>query len=297
MIDNLKIIQKKIKSKILFDFQMNNSTWFRAGGKAKAFVIASDIEELNIILNATIGIPYCVLGAGSNILIRDKGYDGIIIKLGSGFNKITIENDSLKVGASILDLTLSNFARKNGILGYEFYSGIPGTIGGAVKMNAGSFGSETADFLKKISVINYKREIENIGIENLNMNYRSSNINDSTIVTSAEFSLKYGDLNEIEDRFSNIKSERLKKQPIKEKTSGCTFKNPPNNIAAKLIQDSGCKGMFVGDAFVSNQHSNFLINKGSATASNIEDLGKKIIERVYKKFGIVLEWEIKIIGV
>ena len=196
-----------------------------------------------------------------------------------------------------MDVNLSNFAKKNKIKDFEFFIGIPGTIGGAIKMNAGCFGSNTSDLLTEINVIENGKFNKKIKTKDLNLHYRSSNLLDSTIITSARFAIRYGNINEIKEKISYIKYERLKKQPIKEKTSGSTFKNPLNRFAAKLIEESDCKKLNIGDAAVSSKHSNFLINKGNATATNIEDLGKKIIEKVFNKFGIKLEWEIKIIGV
>ena len=297
MIEKLKKIEPKLKSKFYFDYDMSKSTWFRTGGKAKAFALVDNYKELDIILNTIEDFPLYVLGAGSNLLVRDNGFNGIIIKLGREFKDIKIYEEYIKVGASVLDVNLSNFAKKNKIKDFEFFIGIPGTIGGAIKMNAGCFGSNTSDLLTEINVIENGKFNKKIKTKDLNLHYRSSNVLDSTIITSARFAIRYGNINEIKEKISFIKYERLKKQPIKEKTSGSTFKNPLNQFAAKLIEESDCKKLNIGDAAVSSKHSNFLINKGNATATNIEDLGKKIIEKVFNKFGIKLEWEIKIIGV
>ena len=296
MIDKIKKLEPKLKSKFYYNFEMEKLTWFRAGGKAKILAIVEDSKELDIILNSKDDLKFYIIGAGSNLLVRDKGFNGILIKLGKGFNKIEINQNKLIVGASILDVNLSNFAKRNRISGFEFYIGIPGTIGGAIKMNAGCFGSQTSDILNNVNVTNNSGENKNIKINELNMAYRSSSILDTNVITSAEFNVNYGNIKEIEEKIEYIKNQRQKKQPIKEKTSGSTFKNPSNNFAARLIEESDCKGLTVGDAAVSNHHCNFLINKGNATAKNLEDLGKKIIEKVFNKFDIKLEWEIKIIG-
>ena len=293
---NLSQTLKNLKSKIYFDYNVGKHTWFKTGGNAKIFVIAENISELEIIFNEIENENFYILGAGSNLLIRDKGFNGIIIKLGKEFNNININDDKLEVGASTLDINLSKFAYQNSIEGLEFYSGIPGSLGGAVKMNAGCFGSETKDSIHSIEIFNKKFEKKTLLKKDINLSYRSSNIKSDQIILKAYFNISYGDQENIRDKILKIKERRLLTQPIKNKTSGSTFKNPYNFHAAKLIEESGCKGMKYGDAIVSEKHSNFLINNGRATATDIENLGKLIIERVYKKFDLKLEWEVKIIG-
>tara|TARA_Y100000996_G_C22457639_1_gene616620 strand:+ start:58 stop:954 length:897 start_codon:yes stop_codon:yes gene_type:complete len=296
MIQNIKKISNNLKSKIYFDYNLGKLTWFRTGGNAKVLIIVENSFELEIILNEINNNNYYILGGGSNILIRDKGYNGIVLKLGKEFNTIKINEDKLEVGSSILDINLSKFSIENNIEGFEFFSGIPGTIGGAIKMNAGCYGSETKDNIHSCEVYSKNGVKKILYNSDLKMKYRSSNINDDQIVTRAIFKYKFGSKDQIQEKVLNIKKQRLLSQPIKNKTSGSTFKNPTNHFAAKLIEQSDCKGLKVGDAFVSLQHSNFIINKGSATASDIENLGKLIIEKVNNKFDIMLDWEIKIIG-
>ncbi|MBS56375.1 MAG: UDP-N-acetylenolpyruvoylglucosamine reductase [Rickettsiales bacterium] len=296
MLEKFYKLKNQIKSKILFDHDIGKMTWFKTGGKAKIFILVEDENELEIIINTFKGMNFFIMGSGSNTLIRDKGYNGVIIKLGKGFNKLLINENKIEAGASILDINLSKFAENNSIKNFEFFSGIPGSIGGAIKMNAGCFGSETKDNLEKISVIDYKGNKIEINANKLDLKYRSSNIKETDIVTKAIFKIKYGNKIQIQEKINSIKSKRKDSQPLKEKTSGSTFKNPPNFFAAKLIEESGCKGLEIGDAMVSLHHSNFLINKGNASATDIEQLGKNIIDRVYDKFQIQLEWEIKIIG-
>ncbi len=296
MIQNIKKISKNLKSKIYFDFNLGKLTWFRTGGNTKVLIIVENSYELEILLNEINNQKYYIIGGGSNILVRDKGYNGIVLKLGKGFNEIRIIEDKLEVGSSILDINLSKFAMENNIEGFEFYSGIPGTIGGAIKMNAGCYGSETKDNILSCEVYNINGIKKTLDNSDLKMKYRSSNINDDEIISKAMFKYRLGNKDEIQEKVLNIKKQRILSQPIKNKTSGSTFKNPTNHFAAKLIEQSGCKGLNVGDAFVSLQHSNFIINKGSATASDIENLGKLIIEKVNNKFDIILDWEIKIIG-
>ena len=296
MKNNFIEIIKKLRSKIYFNYNVGKLTWFRTGGEAKVFIIVENSHELEIILNELDNKNFYILGAGSNLLIRDKGFNGIIIKLGKGFNNLRIFEDKLEVGASTLDVNLSKFAYKNNISGLEFFSGIPGSVGGAVKMNAGCFGSETKDIINSIETYNKNFEKKIIYKKDINLRYRNSNIQNNQIISKVIFNFKIGDVESIKKKMLKIKNQRLLSQPIKNKTSGSTFKNPNNLYAAKLIEESGCKGMSVGNASVSTHHANFLINNGNATAEEIENLGKLVIEKVYKKFSIELDWEGKIIG-
>ena len=292
----IRNLSEKLKSKFYFDYDTSVITWFKAGGRANIFCIVNDENELEIILNHLDDIPFFVIGAGSNTLVRDGGFNGMIIKLGKGFNKITLEKNLIKAGASILDLNLSKFAFLNSISNFEFYSGIPGTIGGAIKMNAGCYGNETKNVVKRISIITKTGKKKFLENNKLDFSYRNSNITEEDIITSAEFKASIGDKNEILFLMDEIKNKRNYTQPLKTQTSGSTFKNPNGLFAAKLIEEANCKGLVNGDAMVSLKHSNFLINTNKSTAKEIEDLGKDIQDKVYKKFNIILEWEIKIIG-
>ena len=289
-------IQSNIKSNIFLDYNMRKSTWFRAGGNALGYVIVNSISDLKTIISYSDQIKYYIVGVGSNLMVRDGGFNGLIIKLGKNFNKIKINKNTLSVGAGVLDVNLAKFALKNLIKDFEFFSGIPGTIGGAIKMNAGCYGSQTADNLKRILVINNLGKIKYLTKDELELKYRSSNLTDELIVLKADFSFKYSSASEIIEKKNYIKFKRESSQPIKEKTSGSTFKNPYGEYAAVLIEKAGCKGMRNGGASVSAIHSNFIINNGEATALDIENLGKQIIKQVQEKFDITLDWEIKIIG-
>ena len=292
----IKKISRNLNSKFYFNYDTSKYVWFRAGGKAAVFCLVYDENELQIILDKIRGIPYEIIGMGSNILIRDKGYEGILFKLGKKFNKIIKHESCIEVGAGILDLNLAKFTKFNNIKNFEFYSGIPGSIGGAIKMNAGCYGSETKDILKNVTIINSNGELNILNKDKIKLSYRNSNFHKGDIIISANYNYEYGKQKEIITRMNNIKLMRKNSQPLKTKTSGSTFKNPPNNFAAKLIEMADCKDLHVGDVFVSKKHANFLINTNNANASQIEDLGFKIIDRVYNKFNIRLEWEIKIIG-
>ena len=204
--------------------------------------------------------------------------------------------NEVEVGAGVLDVNLAKFAELHNIKNFEFYSGIPGTIGGAIKMNAGCYGSETKDIIKNVNIIDKNGVSINLNRDKINFTYRGSSLPNKSTIISASFFCKYGEQKDIQNKMRDIKQKRETTQPIKHKTSGSTFKNPLNHFAAKLIEKSGCKGLNVGDAFVSEKHANFLINKNQASATDIENLGKTIIDKVYAKFNIKLEWEIKIIG-
>ncbi len=296
MRDLLKKLSNNLKSQFYFDYETSKHVWFRTGGKTSVFCLVFDHKELEIILNNIGNTRYEIIGAGSNILVRDNGFDGILFKLGKNFNRISLHDSFIEVGSSILDVNLAKFAQKNNIKNFEFFSGIPGTIGGAIAMNAGCFGSETKNVLKDIQTINSDGEIKIYNKDKIKLSYRNSKLPLGDIILSANFNYSTGDKDEISNKMNEIKIKREVSQPIKFKTSGSTFKNPKNEYAAKLIEMSGCKGLKVGDALVSEKHANFLINSNNASASQIEELGKRIIDKVYKKFNIVLEWEIKILG-
>ena len=297
MRSNIENIKKKLKSKFYYDYEIYKHTWFNTGGKAHIFCLVYDEKELEIILNNIGDLRYQIIGAGSNVLIRDKGFDGIIFKLGKLFNHMSIQNNFINVGAGILDINFSKFAQIHSIKNLEFYAGIPGSIGGAIKMNAGCYGSETKRVLKNIKTINNKGEINFFTNNQLNFKYRESSLSDKDIVISAQYKLEYGEKEEIDKNIYEIKLKREQSQPLRTKTGGSTFKNPANNYAAKLIEMAGCKKMNVGDAYVSTKHANFLINTNKASAEDIEELGLRIIDKVFKKFQIKLEWEIQILGI
>ena len=202
----------------------------------------------------------------------------------------------MSVGAGVLDLNLAKFAEKNSIKDFEFFTGIPGTIGGAIKMNAGCYGSQTSDNLQRILMIDKNGKIKHLNAKKLKLDYRSSHIDEKSIILQADFNFEYDSKEKITNKNNEIKLKRQSTQPLKEKTSGSSFKNPPGQFAAELIEKSGCKGMKIGGASVSRVHSNFIINNGHASASDIENLGKNIVRRVKDKYGVNLEWEIKILG-
>ncbi len=287
----------KFQSKFEYDYSLSKLTWFKTGGNVKGYSYINNTEDLKeILLKIPNEIQIFVLGAGSNVLIRDNGFEGIVIKLGKEFNKIKIKDEKIYAGSGVLDSNLSKFALENSLKNLEFYSGIPGTLGGAIKMNAGCYGSETKNVIEGVKVLNRNAEEKLLKNFELGFDYRSSFISKDTIITEIIIPCNKGNKKDIKYKMEEIISKRENTQPLRAKTGGSTFKNPKGFFAAKLIEDSGCKGLQVGDAIVSEKHANFIINTNKASAKNIEDLGKKIIDRVYSKFNILLDWEIKIIG-
>ena len=277
---------------------LSKTNWFQVGGRAEYLYRPENTADLSEFLSQLPQeIPVTVLGVGSNIIIRDGGIDGVVIKLGRGFTDIVMGNESwVMSGAAVLDINLANFAAENGVAGLEFLSGIPGTIGGAVKMNAGAYGADISQILITAEIVERNGEISTIGTNDLGFSYRKSEFPKGAIVTKAVFRAVAGDSEEIKQKISLIKKSREETQPIREKTGGSTFKNPEGHKAWELIDKAGCRGLTIGGAQISEKHCNFMINTGSATAADLENLGEEVRKRVLEKTGILLEWEIKRIG-
>ena len=291
--------KSNLDGKLQFKVDLSRLTWLQTGGKADIFFIPDKLGDLKSFLkNLDIGTQIFVLGAGSNTLFRDLGYKGVVIKLSRNFEYIKIINNTeVKVGAATNCIKLARNLARKGAAGLEFLSGIPGTIGGAIKMNAGAYNQETSYFLRKIKTINRKGEVKYICPTDYKMKYRETSFPDEYIFLEATFEYKKN--NDVEENLKKINELVLKRkltQPITEKTSGWTFKNPKDLKAWKLIQKSGCKELRIGKASLSKLHSNFIINEGGATSKDIEKLGEKIREKVFQKLGINLDWEIRIIG-
>lgn len=293
MINNLP----KVRGSYRENFLLSKVTWFGVGGCAQILFKPADIEDLSYFLKTkSPNIPYLVLGVGSNILVRDGGVKGVVIRLGKEFTEITHNENYLTAGAGALDLNVSNYCLDNSLEGLEFLSGIPGVIGGALAMNAGAYGQEISNHLIKLEALDEHGNLITIKQEDCGFQYRSSNLNKNLIFTKAYFKIKAGDKNLIAKRMEDIQQQREQSQPIRNKTGGSTFKNPQGHKAWQLIDQAGCRGLRVGDAIMSEKHCNFLINQGSATASEIEQLGEQVRKAVFNNSGIMLEWEIKIIG-
>ncbi|MFQ3360515.1 MAG: UDP-N-acetylmuramate dehydrogenase [Alphaproteobacteria bacterium] len=288
----------KPSGRLIPNYPLASSSWFRVGGAAEVMFFPEDEHDLAIFLEKLPNdINYCVLGNKSNVLIRDYGISGIVISLGKAFSKIeVVDGDKILSGCSVLDKKLSSFALQNNIGGFSFYNSIPGSVGGAIKMNAGAFGQETKDLLIEVTLIDRSGITYNVKNSLLDFKYRSSNIANETLCLSALYQGYHSQYHRIYDEMISIKNLRNNSQPLREKTGGSTFKNTKHKKAWELIELSGCRGLSVGGASVSRKHCNFIINNGNATARDVESLGKLIISKVKSVTGIKLEWEIKCIG-
>ncbi|NWF99178.1 MAG: UDP-N-acetylmuramate dehydrogenase [Nitrospirae bacterium] len=290
------------EGEIKFMEPMSSHTSLRIGGNADIYALPADIPSLiGILINLkNNGIPFFALGGGTNILVRDNGIEGAVISLKSFKNitKIKEDGDSVIIyaGSGVLLQRFVNYCKENGYKGIEELAGIPGTIGGAIYGNAGSFGLEIKDVLYSIDIMNEAGLIKRFTPDSLNFGYRTSGISSGNIIIGAEIKLKKGDKKEIAEKIGDFLKIKKEKQPIWEPSAGCVFKNPPGLYAGRLIEEAGCKGLRVGDVEVSNLHANFFINKGRAKADDFLKLMEIVLYRVKRKTGIILEPEIKIIG-
>lgn len=272
--------------------------WFRTGGNAEVLFQPADADDLrSFLIELKPRIPITVLGLGSNSLIRDGGVPGIVIHLGKNFNEINFDGEDILVGAGALDVAVSRACRDHSLTGLEFLNGIPGTIGGALRMNAGAYGREIADVLISAKAFDRSGKIHELSAKEFGFAYRHIAIEEDWIFVSTRMRGLTDDRAKIDARMSEIASDRRSAQPIQQQTSGSTFKNPPGQKAWQLIEAAGCRGLSVGDAVVSEQHCNFLINLGTATAKDLETLGEEVRDRVKHQSGVLLEWEIKRIGI
>jgi UDP-N-acetylmuramate dehydrogenase len=277
---------------------LSKSTWFRVGGPAEVMFWPADVDDLAVFLeNKPDDVPVTVIGTGSNLMVRDGGIPGVVIRLGKLFEGVSINDTEIWVSGGMSNLKLANIARKYGIAGFEFLCGIPGTVGGSIRMNSGAYGYEIKDILQSATAINKKGSLIDLSVSDLKYSYRNSGVGKDLIFIGGFFSGSPSSTIKIENRMKYIRKERKFTQPIKTSTGGSTFINPPGYKAWELIDAAGCRGLTIGGAVVSMKHCNFLINQGSATASDLENLGEKIRHRVYENSGINLEWEIQRIGV
>ena len=272
-------------------------TWFRVGGPAEVLFRPADEADLADFLAALPeAVPVTIIGVGSNLLVRDGGIPGVTIRLGRGFAEISAEGDMVTAGAGTLDLNVALTAAEAGIAGLEFLSGVPGTIGGGLRMNAGAYGGEIKDVLVHADAVDRAGMIHRVTAAELGLSYRHSDAPDDWIFTGALLRGTRGEPAAIAARMGEIKAAREASQPIRARTGGSTFANPPGDHAWRLIDEAGCRGLSRGGAMVSEKHTNFLINTGSATAADLEGLGEEVRRRVHAKFGIVLDWEIRRVG-
>ena len=291
-------VKNKISGKISFNENLSKLSWFNLGGPAKVLFRPKSLQELSLFLKEIKGIKKIkVLGIGSNTLIRDGGFDGIIIKFGNSFSHLSLFNsNTIIAGASALDKNVSNFALKNSISGFEFMSCIPGTVGGAVRMNSGCYGNDISKILISVQVMDFDGNVKAIQSSDIKFYYRGSSLDNNLIIISATFKGKKDNNLNVQQKINSFMKEKKNTQPSKIKTCGSTFKNPENQKAWKLIKDSGCAGMAVGDAQVSEKHCNFFVNKGNAKSKDLEQLINQVQSKVLEKTGINLELELQIIG-
>jgi len=296
---DLKAAMPKLRGRLLANQSLAELTWFRVGGPAQVLFTPADEDDLGYFLEHLPGeIPFSVVGVGSNLIVRDGGMPGVVIRFSPrGFGEVTADGDVVSAGAATLDKRVAETAAAAGLGGLEFFFGIPGTIGGALRMNAGANGAETRDVLIEAKGIG--RAGKKLTLTNADMKfvYRGSGVDPSVIFTSARFRGLPASPEKIRARMAEVQSHRETAQPIREKTGGSTFQNPPGHSAWKLIDAAGCRGLRVGGAQVSEMHCNFLINTGAATGHDIETLGETVRTRVRQNSGIELHWEIKRIGI
>ncbi len=273
------------------------STWFRVGGPAEALVRPADTDDLCVFLQALAHeVPVTVIGAASNLIVRDGGLHGVVIRLARGFTDIVVESDGIVAGAACLDITVAEHAADAGLAGLEFLSGIPGTIGGAVAMNAGAYGGDVAQVLDWAEIVTRTGELVTLAADRLAFAYRHAALPAGGIITRARFRATHGDSAAIAARMSDIRASREATQPVRARTGGSTFRNPEGQKAWELIDGAGCRGLVRGGAMVSDKHCNFLLNTGHATAADIEGLGEEVRTRVRHSSGIDLHWEIRRMG-
>ncbi len=295
LIEHLPKVQGKYRSNV----NLGKTSWFQVGGNAEVVFKPYDTKDLAFFLkNKGKNINIEVLGLASNVIIRDNGLEGVLIRLGKNFTDINIDQNIVEVGCAVIDCNLAKFLCEHKLSGLEFLVGVPGNIGGAVAMNSGCYGSEIADYLIDVEAINkFTGKIHKLSNKELGFGYRCNDLREEFVFTKARFKLTSVKSQEIaRNKINEIAMKRELSQPIKEKTGGSTFKNLYNKKAWELIDGAGLRGYSYGKAKFSEKHCNFLINTGDANAKELETLGKIAIERVYQQYKVKLEWEIKRIG-
>jgi UDP-N-acetylmuramate dehydrogenase len=295
------VVQAKVptlRGRLLSNQSLAELTWFRVGGPAQVLFMPEDEQDLAYLLaNLPTDIPVTVIGLGSNLIVRDGGVPGLVIRLGRGFGDITIDGLTLRAGAAVPDVKVARAAQEAGIAGLAFMRGVPGAVGGALRMNGGAYGRETKDALVEARAVDRAGRVHVLGNADMGFAYRHCGAPDDYIFTQATYRGDRGDPAAIAAEMEKITESREATQPIKSRTGGSTFKNPSGHKAWQLVDAAGCRGLRVGGAQVSEMHANFLINLGNATAADIETLGETVRKRVRENSGVELEWEIKRIGV
>ena len=294
----LKSKMPALRGRLLPNQPLAELTWFRVGGPAQVLFMPEDDADLGYMLaNLPVETPVTVIGLGSNLIVRDGGVPGVSIRFGRGFGDVVIDGVDVRAGAAVPDVKVARAAQEAGIAGLSFLRGIPGSIGGALRMNGGAYGREIKDALIEARAVDRAGRVHVLGNADMRFAYRRCGAPDDYIFTQATFRGERGDPAVIAAEMDKITEAREATQPIKSRTGGSTFKNPPGQKAWQLIDAAGCRGLRIGGAQVSPMHCNFLINLGNATAADIEALGETVRQRVKERAGVDLEWEIKRIGV
>ncbi len=297
--DTARLVERlpSVRGRYSENVSMAPITWFRVGGAAEVVFRPSDVEDLAMFLaGKPEDVPVTVIGVTSNLLIRDGGIPGVVIRLGKAFAGVEFFEDTARIGAAVLDLNAARAALREKRSSLEFLSGIPGGIGGGLRMNAGAYGREFKDVVIEAEAIDGRGTVHRTPVADLGMGYRHSGAPEDWIFTSALFMAPKGDAQVIADRMDEIGAAREASQPIRSRTGGSTFANPEGHKAWQLIDAAGCRGLRVGGAMVSDLHCNFLINTGAATARDLETLGEEVRRRVFETSGVSLRWEIRRIG-
>lgn len=287
----------EVRGEYRHNFNLAPITWFKVGGEAEILYKPEDIEDLQFFLKSLDkSVPITILGNCSNVIIRDGGIEGVVIKLGRNFAKIEQRDDGVYSGSGALNSSLSIFAMQNSIRNLEFLTGIPGSVGGGIRMNAGAYGFEFKDTIKSFRAIDRGGEIKEFNASDVGFGYRECSLPKELIFIDAIFKSELGELNNIKEKMNQINEQRSNTQPIKEKTGGSSFANPEGYKAWQLIDEAGLRGYKIGGAEFSSKHCNFMINTGDASAKDLEELGELAIEKVKKMHNVDLKWEIKRIG-
>jgi UDP-N-acetylmuramate dehydrogenase len=299
LLAKLTALAPELRGRLTAEAPLKDYTWFRVGGPAEVLLVPADEADLSYFLkHLPEEIPVTMIGLGSNLLVRDGGIEGVVIRLGRGFGEIKIEEGSrLRAGTAVPDVKVARAAADAGISGLSFYRGIPGCVGGALRMNGGAHGKETCEVLVEARAVDRQGNIHVLPVGDFHYSYRHCGAPEDFIFTEALFHGEPGDPAKILAEMDEIAAYREEVQPIKSRTGGSTFKNPPGNKSWQLIDAAGCRGLSVGDAKVSEMHCNFLINEGNASAADIETLGETVRARVKETSGVELEWEIKRLGI
>jgi UDP-N-acetylmuramate dehydrogenase len=296
--NELKAGMPALRGRLLANQSLAELTWFRVGGPAQVLFMPEDEDDLAYLLGRLPAeISVTVIGLGSNLIVRDGGVPGVVVRLGRGFGEIAIEDLNVRAGAAVPDVKVARAAQEAGIAGLAFLRGIPGAIGGALRMNGGAYGREIKDVLVEARAVDREGRVHVLRNADMHYAYRHCGAPEDFIFTQALFGGQHGDPAVIAAEMDKITEAREATQPVKSRTGGSTFKNPPGRKAWQLIDAAGCRGLRVGDAQVSPMHCNFLINLGNATAADIETLGETVRRRVEENSGVALEWEIKRVGV